>query len=371
MNYKATITTLTPLHIGTGTELLNLYDFVVDEKRDCTYRLNTDVILDDWLTSNNDRFDSAMLSRPPAELVDLPTLRKRAEFSVYVLKGTPQPKTEGAGRIREQVKDVWGKLYLPGSSLKGALRTVIARSILSDKDFKSYPKVNMSGKPKEADDWIEETVFGSDPHHDLLRALHITDSKSIETKPWLINVRVVKEKKIESPVDIEAIPGETTFEATIHTDEYLYRDMAKQLGWESVQTKWLYNLPVAGRNTATKRLKAEAAYYKAIGWPSLASVCNQWIADLKTLRGSNGFFLQVGWGGGWNNTTLGQDFIVNDENEFVKIRNRFNLGRPPKRNVKWKAEAGQRFPASRRLVVNSSAQPISPLGWVYITLNKI
>lgn len=372
MNYKATITTLTPVHIGTGAELLNLYDYVADDKRNCTYRLNTDAILEDCLTRHNDQFDHALLRRPPAELVDLPTLRSRPEFSVYTLKGTPQAKTKEAGRIREQIKDVWGKLYLPGSSLKGALRTVLARSILSDKEFNLRPQVNMSGKAKQADDWIEAAVFGADPHHDLLRALHVADSRSVDLNSVLINVSVVKGNKPQAPIDVEAIPGQTTFETTIHTDEYLYREVAAQLGWKKFQTKYLYNLPIAGRNVATQQAKAEFAYFEAVGLPNIANAYKQWQTDLASLRKSNGFFLQLGWGGGWNNITLGKELIADDENSFVNIRNRFNLGRPLKPKGNWRAKIGEQFPTSRRLVVvTPELEPIGPLGWVYITLDKI
>ncbi len=47
--YDVTITTLNPLHIGTGRTLLNGYDFAV--RNDRTYRLNEDAILGSFLSN--------------------------------------------------------------------------------------------------------------------------------------------------------------------------------------------------------------------------------------------------------------------------------------------------------------------------------
>ena len=49
----------------------------------------------------------------------------------YVLEGTPRSEAEGAV-LREQIKTPFGKPYLPGSSLKGALRTALAAGIRHD-----------------------------------------------------------------------------------------------------------------------------------------------------------------------------------------------------------------------------------------------
>ena len=53
MKYKVTITTLTPVHIGTGTELLDLYDLKQDKQQNQTYHLNVDAILEDALSGDD------------------------------------------------------------------------------------------------------------------------------------------------------------------------------------------------------------------------------------------------------------------------------------------------------------------------------
>ena len=44
--YDVVITTITPLHIGSGTELLNEYDYVIRKGQEQTWRINDDALLD-------------------------------------------------------------------------------------------------------------------------------------------------------------------------------------------------------------------------------------------------------------------------------------------------------------------------------------
>jgi CRISPR-associated protein Csm5 len=370
MNYKMTITTLTPVHIGTGTELLNLYDFKVNPHQRKTYRLNVDTILDQALTGDVAHLDTQLLGRPPAELVELKELYPGSKFVTYTLDGMPQPKTEGAGRINEQIKDVWGQLYLPGSTVKGALRTVIARNMGASETFRPSLQVDTGADPRQAAGPIEQTLFGRNPNYDLLRALQVADSRPVEANPRLINVRIVKGKQLESPVDVEAIPPQTVFETRLRTDEYLYKEKRADLEWDPEQTKWLYNLPIAGRNVARVRFAQERAYFKRLGLTRLTQIYGIWETSLKQLRRTQTFYLQLGWGGGWDNKTLGRDLIAGDDAEFADIRNRFKLGQPPGRRD-WRAKPEDTFPASRRLRVDAQGQPMEPLGWVEVTLTAL
>lgn len=384
MNYKVTITTLTPLHIGTGQELLNLYDLKQDANQKQTYRLNVDTILDEALTRNNAKMDQRILSLKPAELVTVDELHQHPEFSTYLLKGTPR-----SGQVKEQVKNVWGQLYLPGSSLKGALRTVIARSLANQ--FRGQLQISDRARDKTADDLIEQRIFGRNPNYDLLRALQVADSQPVATAPELINVSVVKKGTAQAPIDVEAIPRQTTFETTIRLEEYLYKEVGpvvqldnrqwghpvEKLGWMPEQTKVLRNLPVAARNVAQRRFKQELAYFQSVNLKKPAEIYNVWLNSLSVMKGTQSFYLQLGWAGGWDNKTLGAEIIAQDRqgnfdpDKFAEVRNNFRLGKPPKGAQSWRARSGDVFPASRRLRVNGRDEPIEPLGWVEVRLEKI
>ncbi|MBN2006221.1 MAG: type III-A CRISPR-associated RAMP protein Csm5, partial [Anaerolineae bacterium] len=119
ISYKATVTVLSPLHIGSGRDLLNDYDYAIHNKQ--TWRINENA----WLDAQ-DTDDPALMAQleqiPPAQLLAPQDFQPDSPFFRYVIRGTPRAKGEGA-QVREQIKDVYDRPYVPGTSLKGALRT--------------------------------------------------------------------------------------------------------------------------------------------------------------------------------------------------------------------------------------------------------
>jgi CRISPR-associated protein Csm5 len=376
VNYRVKLTTLTPLHIGTGTELLNEYDFkVVGDK---TYRLNVDAVFDYVLTGDVEHLDRRLLETPPGRLVEPGDLAAHPELAGYVLDGAPQPKSEGAGRVREQIKDARGRLYLPGSSVKGALRTVLARAIGGrlggPLPVNDAPDARGRVNPQRAGGRLEAGIFRPGGNHatrDLLRALRVADSLPAGAAPLLVNVRVVKGDRQASPIDVEAVPPGVTFESSLHLDEYLYGTAASELGWDGERTRWLRSLPAACRNVARQRFKQERDYFAEAGLPQLAAVYQAWLDELAGLRGSDTCFLQLGWGGGWENKTAGRELLAGDDAAFARLRDTFHLGRPPRGGRDWRPRPGEPFPASRRLVVTAAGRPVAPLGWLRVDMHKV
>ncbi|MEM4204529.1 MAG: type III-A CRISPR-associated RAMP protein Csm5, partial [Candidatus Methanomethylicaceae archaeon] len=120
--YRLRITVLSPLHIGNGREMLKDYDYAVYKGR--TWRINESDLLD--LQQVEDTQIAQMLVRvKPAELLKPEDFQEGSSLFRYVLKGTPKYQAEGAV-VREALKDAFDHPYLPGSSLKGALRTALA-----------------------------------------------------------------------------------------------------------------------------------------------------------------------------------------------------------------------------------------------------
>src|SRR5690606_18415556 len=107
----------------------------------------------------------------------------------YVLQGTPRSSAEGA-QVREQVKDAYDRPYLPGSSLKGALRTVLAWSIWRERKLQPDARQLQRRRAWAASSY-EKAIFGRSPNHDLLRALQVSDSQPLDAAALMIaNVRV-------------------------------------------------------------------------------------------------------------------------------------------------------------------------------------
>lgn len=177
------------------------------------------------------------------------------------LRQTDQEITE----LRPMIRNGLGQLYIPGSSIKGAIRTAIAYYLIKHADRYQVPQTQqrsaieekirekigeVRSKPKFADDKIfmnrlftdfrlegDRTNANLSPHTDFMRAIHITDTEPLvedkqpnkQGKPVFINLPVTVEvmlishtqdwkAKYKSPLYTELVRTvQTSFEITLDT----------------------------------------------------------------------------------------------------------------------------------------------------------
>jgi len=353
------VETLSPLHIGSGTELMLGYDLVPHQGR--TYRVDEDALLEAMLVRAEERGTDAvnrvLMGRPAAELLTPSDFDDSALFR-YVLQGEPG-KTEG--RVPEQIKDVYDRPYLPGSSLKGALRTLLAWGIYAGQKHK--PDL---GKLKRSRSWaaqpLEQELFGRDPNRDFLRALHVEDSAPLEAADAL-RLEQVQVYPGGTPIDVEAVRAGVVFHLTIAVDEYGFQDeAARQLGWQEKRA-WLGQLVALGKAYAGERLAAEAEFFKGRGGPQ--ATLGFYVARIKQVAegelADDEFLLQVGWGTGWESKTLGSGLLRQDDAAFERMLRQYRMTKEKGR------EEGDPFPKSRTLALRGG-EPALPLGWVRVKL---
>jgi len=170
---------LSPVHIGSG-QRLGPADFAVLDGR--LWRFDPERL-------------TAALARDPRALdryiqEGAAALRfwseaDRRPLARYVRPWSGPPPRE----IREHIADALGRPYLPGSSLKGAIRTALAFAALRaaspaqrqawlDAVARRAEEARKSGsRAKEsADDPLMQALMGKEPHEDALRALRVFDS---------------------------------------------------------------------------------------------------------------------------------------------------------------------------------------------------
>lgn len=362
MKYDLTISLLSPLHIGTGDVLLHDYDFKVAGQR--TWVLNQDAILADaYEQSGTDTPDWNRLGLSPGQLVNDNELREGSPFVRYALAGATS-----IDQVREQIKDVHGKCYLPGSSLKGSLRTLLMSHAIRSGYLK--PDLNRLGDRREwaGQSW-ERAVFGPDPNHDLLRALIVTDSAALPIAPsplMLLNAQVFTGGIPGSPIVVEALKPDTVFHATLRVDEYLFSAATKSLGFAD-RRDWLKNLARIAGDVSHARIEREREWYRERpGFQSAVAFYNQ-LAQVRT--SDNAFFMQMSWGAGWTGKSVG--FWL-PKVEQDRLRQRYTLGRPP-RAGDWRPDLTKPFPKSRRLRARRSQNQVIadlPLGWVLVEMQE-
>ncbi len=245
--YKLTIEPITPVHIGTGDELTPL-DYTVNSKlgklnfeRNMYLKFSSDRILNRLIESGNTRlvtqFENASVQGNMKELQRF----FQENFSSIDDLDYPCEVTKGfANRYSaNQGKDPYdnaAKVYpiyrpeglktpvIPGSSLKGAIRTAVLNSILyhiSDEEYKAlkddFDRFRNDKDKSKFEARLQKVLLGSytDAKDDPFRAVQIADcifpAKNSQIAGELYNVSLnPKDEKIESlgiQILAEAIKG--------------------------------------------------------------------------------------------------------------------------------------------------------------------
>ncbi len=355
---KITLTTLTPLHIGTGRVLTRDFDF--KSYAGVTYRLSEEGIID-ALYARDPKLTEQLMRTPPGQLLKPADLDLNSPFVRYAVQGQPQGR-----EFREQIKDVHDRPYLPGSSLKGALRTILTWHGWKENDL-SLSSVRLGYKNKYAAQNIEAEIFGRDPkngrhspHHDFLRALRIADSYPASSDSLVIEqVQVLSKSKSGAPISVEAVKEKTKFRLRGSLDDSLFSSWAgRERGFPLPHADWLHKIPEIARARAAERIERELSWWQGRAEPSKLREIRSTLQS----ESDSSFPLQLGFGTGWEGTTIGAPLKMDTGwPEVYNLRD--------KRGIRWfkhKLHNPLDFPVSRRVIVRDQSH-VTPLGWVWVT----
>jgi len=370
VKWTAHIELLSPLHIGTGTDLLEGVDWI--QRDDYVYVADQEALLEAVFDRAGEEGRSdATIARAIAgmtlnDLVDAGYLTPE-DFSGdsplfrYCLPGRP-----AMNQISEQIKDVYGQPYLPGSSLKGALRTVLAvggatvRQLRFDRLGRSR---SWAAQPAERE------LFGRNSNYDLLRALQVSDSGPMSPdhlRLERVNIYPTAGQRTQYgqqrglDIDVEALRQGTTFQVPIKVEGYLLSRQAEQKLRFGKRKNWLLNLPGWARKVAGQRMAHEIEFFQQRADGRV--VLGFYSRLVQTWEGldENEFLLQVGWGGGWLSKTFGW-LLQEDATAFERIVKDYRM------TMERGRKAGDPFPRSRHLV-RVGEHPAVPLGWIKVSL---
>ncbi|GAB4563615.1 MAG: hypothetical protein Kow0047_12660 [Anaerolineae bacterium] len=357
--YTLHIRLLTPLHIGSGVTLLHEYDYAIRDGR--TWRINDTALLDAQDVDDPKLADQ--LSRtPPVELLRQDDYQPDRPFFRYVIQGTPASAAHGA-QLQEQIKDPFDRPYLPGSSLKGAIRTALAWHGWRIRGVQADP-ARLGTRRQWAGLDFERQIFGRDPNHDLLRALHVSDSEPLDASALMVvNVRVLNRGgTFGSPIEVEALKPDTALTARLKLDLALFSDWAGKEALPDDASKWLLSLAGIAQTHARNRARRELTWFSQI--PNGDRIAAFYEQLVNGQLESNQFLLQVGWGAGWGAKTLGMRLEKNQA--FMEhVISTYRLARK-------KRQPGDPFPKSRRVAVifgrDGEPRPVAPLGWALVEI---
>ncbi len=366
------LTTKYPVHIGDGTTLHNKFDFVFDEK--FTWRLNEDAILKKYgaqLVQGNNSF-----YRAPGDLLTANDMND-SQFFRYIILGTPR-SMKGYSELKSCIKDVYDRPYIPGSSLKGAIRTALAWAGFQERNLKPSKDV-LYQKRKEAGQIFERILFGGDSNHSIMRALQVSDLTidSEHDKPGgglkVFNAQVITKKSSGSPIQIEAIRKGVCFCGTIKVDNFLFPEAKNSSPYaREVKSKlefgkhadWFTTICDRANRNSMERIERLLQWFSKVdGGDKVTNFYN----DLLNLKiGDNEALIQLGWGTGWDGMTFGA-LLQEDPFLFEQIVSKFNMSKPSKSGIS--RQPGEPFPKSRRVITHNGAS-YAPLGWVMVEFKE-
>jgi CRISPR type III-A-associated RAMP protein Csm5 len=299
--------------------------------------------------------------------------------------------------------------YIPGSSLKGAVRSAILISqAISDGPVKArlvesvnrdLVTIKKEERPKLSR-WrktigtnAERTFFGEDEQHDLMRCLNFSDTVPGEPSDLRIGeIRILSvcsggelrlardSRNPNNPMRAltpEILPKGKPLFATLTVNHYLLDPAkeAKMLGFHH-QSKIINGWVAECNKTAAQLIDKEVQFFKRHPFEGKTQMV-QWYEGLsnqlkQVSQSGNECLLRIAWGGGWSPKTVTDCF---DEPLHMDIRKTLdlNVGRPRIPGPRGNLVKGNSLlpkadsPKSRKLLFENG-QPKEPLGWLKLSL---
>jgi CRISPR-associated protein Csm5 len=363
-----TLDVLSPVHVGSGVKLKKEYDYYSSGQSTVVV---PESVLMDHLRRNPT--DAQKFNRPDFKPISL----------IKSLEGKGSKTYHGisaGSEIHQIIRNGFGAPYIPGSSIKGAIRTILlydAMKSLSQYDRKEILRnSNGNNQGQWVDQKIVEKVFGKDPNHNLLRVLSCNDAHFEENDVDLVKVKVLKAtsdaatdwtwKQIgrDRPSDMEiyaemiAMGVET--DMSLRLDKFLFenKDAKQELNFSSLSFEYLFKtINTFSRNVLTKQI----AFFKKIdsgrkGLEKIISECEDILSMIPEAgeQHHTSCILRLSWGVGWQSMT--GDWLTDEEKQRFREKYRNMNG----------TRGMALYPKTRKILM-SGGDADTITGWIRLT----
>lgn len=366
------ITLLSPLHIGDGETLFQGMDYI--PAKDGLQVIHIDKVLES-------------VADNPRAVNDLGKMKLGEFIKSYKLNISPEYTLKAAGgvapaEIRRFTKSAYGEPYLPGSTLKGAIRTSLWTTLNPPKPH-SLSVGDFKQRERNLDDYKKKVKrLTGEPQCDFLRPLSISDSIGIPAKSNMkaqeikfFNIRIGNEggwKDIPSRktmpsyekaagVFVEAIPAGKRFHVRASLDYRLLTEPYEKI-WPLPKAKGLSgfsSLAQAINDHSQEAVNRELDFFKKYSETATGAtgVVNYYEGLLEAFKQvgnkKESFLIRLAWGIGWRGMT--GDWLR--DSDLAEVR---KIIKPPLGKSGFDI-----FPKTRRLAMEDGS-PKSPLGWVLV-----
>lgn len=381
MKYLIKAEILTPTFVGSGHAYDPMIDFIHFREDKVVNLVDPEKFLKLIGTDKVDQWVNLITShagqkKGKADALETWVRGLRQHLRVGDIGDTCIPvKIGGQGKIDEVVKAMIksgsGDYLIPGSSLKGSLRTAMFMQLLPKQGVNRQKYVGRNKKDWEEfkDNGLESSILQPEkersdgPNKDLFRFIQVSDFTFKEAVVCRTDT-IIKEHngvtdRSQLRVFIEAIPsGQIGLGSINIADVALTRVKEKtymQKGLDSVNLKKLF--AAVNKHTLT-RIDYELSFFDAVDGPKKDAYLDK-LRYLKeqvpTQSDAHTCIIRVGAGTGFLNTTGGW------QEEVLKIEDQKKLAKQARRKPNATDELP--FPKSRRIVEDGT-----PLGFVKLSV---
>jgi len=367
MKNKWEVTIISPLHISSGEKYQLGIDSVINNS-------NLYVIDLDKLTNHVSAKEiSREMGKGDFDIRKYLRSKNIRLEDVSLERISIDGRCEGNPEILSFIKNAYLEPYIPGSSIKGAIRTALLCYIIKNEKRVAYIKQKLLEKineyrqrdlkPKKTKTKIgkvvEETIYAGkerDAKYDLLKAIKLSDSPRIGNESTAIyNIKVHKSNRLKDvKIFAQCVKPQTKTEIWTIKDDYFIQNKDK-LGFK--YSEYLEKIADACNEFAKRYREHELKFYQ----DSYSHEVKEFYEKLKIPDGKDEFLIHLGWGSGWLGMTIGL-LLKDDKNLLTEILDYYELD---------KYRLGVDFPKSRKVVCDAEGTPKMPLGWAKVKIVKI
>lgn len=273
------------------------------------------------------------------------------------------------GVIKEIIKTA-GRPYIPGTSIKGAIRSSLIRAMNAEGDYKRSLSNILNRKVKNpektADDGAESYLFGGS-HKSPFRFLRISDTSTCEynslelceikimnicngSVKWYSRNQNTDRINLATSIYSEAIKSGTKLEGRISQgffDYFIDKDEIRNI-------KVLEDIASKIRKDIDNYIEREIQFFERY---HVSEIVN-FYRNLKNIKlGDNEFLIQIGFSTGY----LPKSVVRNIDSSFISNLKRVNSSARIYDDL---------FPKTRRLAIKHDRTG-TPLGWIKISLRDV
>lgn len=356
-SYDLHLTTLSPIHIGSGKSY-SYCEFVPAKLNENDIKIIKRVDLTNYYSSLSDDRKYTFLAGLTNSNFKLEQFDKKIkkDFVRYQCIDNSHDSFEN---VQEHIKTS-DKLYIPGSSIKGAIRTAIFYDLLTEDDMDNIGR-DIFSNPFLSDDLLKKhfsSGFGNDAQNNIFRFMQVADTTTTNL-PKIEQVLIImasngqrknKSYSIKSNIKsyLETIGANKKFKSRLTTtfDSNIYRKLKLEDKSEILNLNYLKDVLF--------KFSQDLIYYE-MDFADKYDIdyLSKFYENLNKKNTVDAPLLKIGAGSGLMATSIAMKLKEYNPLSFERVRKSFN-----RRNYEFE------FPKSRKVTKQGK-----PFGWVKLEFN--